>query len=122
MTDGVAHRPLEVNAAEVASAMQGDRKDKDAARELSKKYKVDSGRKGKSASTADNPHKVLPLIEVDLHIGELTDTLTGMEPKDMLEMQARRSEKAHESQQWAHRSETCVHSWQRGGSAPQGSA
>jgi hypothetical protein len=87
VTDGVAHRPLEVNAAEVASAMQGDRKDKDAARELSKKYKVDSGRKGKSASTADNPHKVLPLIEVDLHIGELTDTLTGMEPKDMLEMQ-----------------------------------
>ena len=47
VTDGVAHRPLEVNAAEVASAMQGDRKDKDAARELSKKYKVDSGRKGK---------------------------------------------------------------------------
>ena len=24
---------------------------------------------------------------MDLHIGELTDTLTGMEPKDMLEMQ-----------------------------------
>lgn len=30
---------------------------------------------------------MLPLIEVDLHIGELTDSLVGMEPKDMLEMQ-----------------------------------
>ena len=57
------------------------------AKELSKKFRVDAGKKGKTANPAANPHKVLPLIEVDLHIGELTDSLTGMEPKDMLEMQ-----------------------------------
>ncbi len=34
-----------------------------------------------------NPHKLLPLIEVDLHIGELTDSTVGMEPKDMLMLQ-----------------------------------
>lgn len=85
--DGVAAKPLEVNAAEIAGAMAGQKPGKDAAKELSKKFKVESGRKGRDVNPADNPHKVLPLIEVDLHIGELTDSLTGMESKDMLEMQ-----------------------------------
>lgn len=47
----------------------------------------------------ESPFKKLPLIEVDLHIGELTDTLAGMEPKDMLEMQleeVRKTMKSHE--------------------------
>ena len=30
---------------------------------------------------------MLPLIEVDLHIGELVDTTAGMENKDMLQLQ-----------------------------------
>lgn len=59
------------------------------------KYKQDSKIEGKKpdlrqtsgAMETVSPFKKLPLIEVDLHIGELTDSLAGMEPKDMLEMQ-----------------------------------
>ena len=87
VTDGVASKPLEVNVAEMRDAMAGQKPDKDTAKELSKKYRVDSGHKGRQPGAAENPHKVLPLIEVDLHIGELTDSLTGMEPKDMLALQ-----------------------------------
>lgn len=87
VTDGVAARPLEVNVSEIKEAMGGGAPSKDVAAELSRKYKVDKGRGNKKPEPAANPHKVLPLIEVDLHIGELTDTLAGMEPKDMLEMQ-----------------------------------
>lgn len=36
---------------------------------------------------ARNPHKLLPLIQVDLHMAELTDSLAGMSNADMLEMQ-----------------------------------
>lgn len=60
--------------------------DKTLAKELSKKYKTEKSKKS-HAVTTDNPFKKLPLIEVDLHIGELMDSLTGMEPKDMLERQ-----------------------------------
>ncbi len=87
VTDGVAARPLELNVSEIKEAMAGGTPSKDVAAELSRKYKVDKGRGNKKPEPAANPHKVLPLIEVDLHIGELTDTLAGMEPKDMLEMQ-----------------------------------
>lgn len=87
VTDGVVSRPLEVNASEIKEAMAGMKPDKDMASELSKKYRVDKGHKRRQADPASNPHKVLPLIEVDLHIGELTDSLVGMEPKDMLELQ-----------------------------------
>lgn len=34
-----------------------------------------------------SPYKLLPLIEVDLHIGQLVDTTAGMENKDMLQLQ-----------------------------------
>lgn len=64
--------------------------DKAMVKELSKKYKTEAA-SGKSAgnknSGSQSPFKKLPLIEVDLHIGELTDSLAGMEPKDMLELQ-----------------------------------
>lgn len=86
VSDGVATRPLEVNASEMAAAMAGAKPGKDMEKELSKKYRVDAGHR-KPAAYGDNPRKVLPLIEVDLHIGELTDSLVGMEPKDMLELQ-----------------------------------
>lgn len=59
---------------------------KSLAKELSKKYKTEN-RKPQNQSASPSPFKKLPLIEVDLHIGELQDTLTGMEPKDMLERQ-----------------------------------
>ncbi|MDE7380866.1 MAG: DUF2027 domain-containing protein [Muribaculaceae bacterium] len=48
---------------------------------------VDSRHKKERPNPADNPHKLLPPIEVDLHINELTDTTAGMEPKDMLMLQ-----------------------------------
>ena len=99
----------------------GDRKDKDAP-QLSKKYKVDS--EEKKSSTADNHSQgVLPHSRGGSHIsGELYRyPITRMEPKDMLEMRLR-GESSSESQQWAHRSETCVSFMAKGGSAPQGSA
>ena len=34
-----------------------------------------------------SPYKLLPLVEVDLHIGQLVDTTAGMENKDMLQLQ-----------------------------------
>ena len=72
--------------------------DKDLAKELKKKYNVDERKGRQSVPAENNPHKKLPLIEVDLHIGELIDTLTGMEPKDMLELQlgeVRKTMEAH---------------------------
>ena len=47
---------------------------------------------------AQNPHKLLPLIQVDLHMAELTDSLAGMTNADMLTMQldeVRKTMKAH---------------------------
>lgn len=87
VADGVATHPLEVNASEMAAAMSGANTGKDMAKELSRKYRVDAAGHKKKSPYGDNPRKVLPLIEVDLHIGELTDSLVGMEPKDMLELQ-----------------------------------
>lgn len=41
----------------------------------------------RNANPADNPNKLLPLVEVDLHADELLPTLAGMESKDILEYQ-----------------------------------
>lgn len=67
--------------------------DKKMARELSEKYRVESGQRGKSKrkpsleELARNPNRLLPPIEIDLHIGELLDTTAGMSNKDMLTLQ-----------------------------------
>lgn len=49
------------------------------------------GKKGKrerhNAAPADNPHKLLPPIEVDLHINELIDSTAGLKNADMLNYQ-----------------------------------
>ena len=45
------------------------------------------GRKGETRGKELSPYKVLPLIEVDLHIDSLVDTTAGMENKDMLQLQ-----------------------------------
>lgn len=97
--NGVAIKPLEVSAVALAESLsgKGEPSGKDAAKELSKKFKVDAEKRKKSMDPASNPYKVLPLIEVDLHIGELTDSLVGMEPKDMLEMQLAKVRKVMES-------------------------
>lgn len=52
----------------------------------------------KEADPAANPHKLLPLIEVDLHIHELTDSTVGMDNSAMMELQlaeVRKTMKAH---------------------------
>lgn len=48
---------------------------------------LDSGSGKNRSKRDDNPNKLLPLIQVDLHISELTDTTSGMSNSDMLEMQ-----------------------------------
>lgn len=85
--DGVVPRPIEVDVSGIEAALAGGSVMHDAGKELSGKYRIENSHKGKGRNAGDNPFKVLPLIEVDLHIGELTDSLVGMEPKDMLEMQ-----------------------------------
>jgi hypothetical protein len=69
--------------------------DKALSSQLAGKWKVES-RGGKKQHRAEkdsveqmakNPHKLLPLIEVDLHIGELTDTTAGMSNTDMMTLQ-----------------------------------
>lgn len=68
-------------------------------RQLKEKFRVDARKKTqKTAQPSDNPHKLLPLIEVDLHINELTDTTAGMSNGDMVTMQldeVRKTMKAH---------------------------
>lgn len=59
----------------------------DAARRLAEKYRVDAPQKKKKTSPADNPTRLLPPIEVDLHIGELVDTTAGMDNAAMLTLQ-----------------------------------
>lgn len=51
------------------------------------KKRIDSPVKAAKSDPASNPRKLLPPIEVDLHIGELTDSFGGLRPADMLEMQ-----------------------------------
>lgn len=84
--DGVAVKPLDLNLTQIEEKSGNKTDINEINKELSKKYKVDSGQK-KRSTPVDNPRKILPLIEVDLHIGELTDSTSGMEPKDMLELQ-----------------------------------
>lgn len=43
--------------------------------------------KPKNAAKKENRHKLLPLIEVDLHISELVDTTAGMDNSAMLNLQ-----------------------------------
>lgn len=88
VTDGVVTKPLEINVAAIEETLKKGNGNEVSLKELANKYNKDTGKTSKrQPMPEDNPHKLLPLIEVDLHIGELTDTTAGMEPKDMLEMQ-----------------------------------
>lgn len=95
VTNDRPNAPVEVDVPSVAQALggrvAGKKRDEEAAgiAELSKKFKVDTRSKKRQADPADNPHKLLPLIEVDLHIGELIDSIAGMDNKAMLQRQLR---------------------------------
>lgn len=89
---------VEVNSPELAQSMGARRPSErsdaadaaKAAAELATKFKVDArGSHGKKRerNPADNPTALLPLIEVDLHIAELMDTVAGMDNKAMLQRQ-----------------------------------
>lgn len=47
----------------------------------------DNGKSHHGRGKELSPYKLLPLIEVDLHINELVDTTAGMQSKDMLGLQ-----------------------------------
>lgn len=59
----------------------------DYASTLATAHPKDNSPKKQSRGKELNPHKLLPLIEVDLHIDSLVDTTAGMENKDMLQLQ-----------------------------------
>ncbi len=86
--DDVPTKALQVNTEALAEAMMSKPKDKDIAKQLSAKFNVDKGRnKITKTDNASNPNKLLPIVEVDLHIGELVDTTAGMNNADMLNLQ-----------------------------------
>ncbi len=98
VTDDRFHSQVELDAAEFAKAMGGRRPSErsdaadDAARmasALADKFRVDKRRTGKRAQSQESPTKVLPLIEVDLHIGELLDSVAGMDNSAILQRQLR---------------------------------
>ena len=64
---------------------------------LAGKYQVERAR-GKQPKQGESPFKLLPLIEVDLHIGELLDTTAGMDATAIITYQldtVRKTMKAH---------------------------
>lgn len=81
VTDDVAARTLQINTSEVVEAMNLPQ-DKKQLKELTEKYA--KKRPAKVADPASNPHKLLPPVEVDLHINQLLDTTAGMTNTDML--------------------------------------
>lgn len=93
VSNDIVSRALEVNVSEIEETITTPRKndrheEKNIADKLSKRFNVSSQRKSSTSSNdALNPHKVLPLIEVDLHISELTDTMTGLDNAAMLQIQ-----------------------------------
>ncbi len=98
VTDDRLNSQVEVDASGFATAMGGRRPSErsDSADEAAKmataladKFRVDTRRGKKNPAPDSNPTKVLPLIEVDLHIGELLDTVAGMDNKAILQRQLR---------------------------------
>lgn len=88
----------EIDPEKIEESLKGS--EKQMLKDLKQKYRRENTPIGAGSHRDDakNPFKKLPLIEVDLHIGELTDTLAGMEPKDMLGLQldeVRKTMKTH---------------------------
>lgn len=78
MSEDVSVTAPEVHADNTAALLSSKFRVKDADRKPEKKHKPDA---------ASNPHKVLPLIEVDLHINSLLDNTNGLRSVDMLNLQ-----------------------------------
>lgn len=94
IVNDAAHNPLQVDEVELAEAMgvrSGNPKTKILTHQLTDKYRKDISREKtkNNKRPEDNPNKLLHPLEVDLHIGELTDTTAGMSNADMLELQLR---------------------------------
>lgn len=54
---------------------------------LAEKYRVDPRMPKRKRADADNPHKLLPPIEVDLHAEALLDTTAGMDNTAIMQVQ-----------------------------------
>lgn len=88
VTDDVPDHPLQLGDAARHIDTSATPADKRLVRELSGKYRVDRGRRRTNADDpARNPNKLLPPIEIDLHIHALTDSIAGLSNADMLTMQ-----------------------------------
>ena len=89
VADDLPVKPAEVDAAKMRESI-GARKPSERAEleELSKKYRVDKVSDNKKPSDpASNPHRLLPPVEIDLHIGELVDSVAGLDNAAMLRLQ-----------------------------------
>lgn len=89
IVNGKAVRQQDIDTDKICEAI-GARKAnaRDGLADLIGKYNTDRGKKRNSKpSGASNPYKVLPTIEVDLHIGELVDSTAGLDNSDMLGIQ-----------------------------------
>lgn len=86
--DDVPSKALKISKSELEDALMSAPKDKDVAKQLSSKFKVDKNNHNKkSEQQTANPNKLLPLIEIDLHINQLLDSTAGMNNSDMLNYQ-----------------------------------
>ena len=80
--DGEGIRPDRADPRRLKLAMGGA--PDSAMQELLAKYSSDRRRKKNHPSSTVNPTKLLPPIEIDLHIGALLDSTVGMSNTDML--------------------------------------
>lgn len=87
VTDDVPSRQLKVEASDIADAMMTSPKGKIDLSQLTEKYNRDANRKTRTGKEKVSPTKLLPPVEVDLHINELLDTTSGMTNTDMLNVQ-----------------------------------
>lgn len=76
VTDNKVFRASEIDAAAIEESLKSPEASKD-----------NRGRRRKLKQSADNPNKLLPLQEIDLHIGELLDSTAGLDNKAMLDVQ-----------------------------------
>lgn len=94
--NGAQERQIEVDAQKLQQSLAGD-----VTAKLAEKYKTEKDKHSRhaDANRKESPYKLLPLIEMDLHVGELLDSTAGMEAKDILDYQlstVRKTMAAHE--------------------------
>lgn len=91
VADGEAVKMLHLTPPPIEAAQEYAESDKKMMSGLKEKFRVEKQGKGKTKGSDTrpelNPHKLLPPIEVDLHIHELVETTVGMKNADMLALQ-----------------------------------